>query len=164
MFLRVLARRDDGYHDIQTVILPLDVHDVVTVEPARGLDVVVTGPRAGELAGTGGESLVERAARAWAAAVGRPEPGARIAVDKRIPVAAGLGGGSADAAATILALDELHGTGLDTEARLGVAAAVGSDVPALVMGGPVYAHGRGTAVTQVHAQTTTWVIAPLRSR
>ena len=160
VFLRVLGSRDDGYHDIQTVILPLDLHDVVTVEPATGLEVVVTGPRAEDLAGTGGESLVERAARVWAEAVGRPEPGARIAVDKRIPVAAGLGGGSADAAATILALDELHATGLDAEAQLGIAAAVGSDVPGLVLGGPVYADGRGTAVTAVHAQTTTWVIAP----
>ena len=80
---------------------------------------------------------------AWAAATGRPDPGARITVEKRIPVAAGLGGGSADAAATILALDELHGTDLDAETQLGIAAAVGSDVPALLLGGPVYAAGRG---------------------
>ena len=132
VFLRVLGRRADGFHDIQTVILPLDLHDVVTVEPADALEVVVTGPRAAELAD--GETLVERAALAWAAAVGRPDPGARITVDKRIPIAAGLGGGSADAAATILALDELHGTDLDAEAQLGIAAAVGSDVPALTSG------------------------------
>jgi len=160
VFLRVLGRRDDGYHDIQTLIVPLDLHDLVTVEPADGLEIGVAGARAGELADAGGDSLVERAARAWAEATGRAEPGARITVDKRIPVAAGLGGGSADAAAAILALDELHGTGLDTETQLGVAAAVGSDVPALLLGGPVYADGRGTDVTSVHAQTTTWVLAP----
>ena len=158
VFLRVLGRREDGFHDLQTVILPLDLHDVVTIELAEVLEVVVAGPRAAELAG--GETLVERAALAWAAAVGLPDPGARITVEKRIPIAAGLGGGSADAAATILALDELHGTDLDTEAQLGIAAAVGSDVPALILGGPVYAAGRGELVTPVHAVTSHWVIAP----
>jgi len=159
IFLRVLSRREDGYHDIQTVILPLDLHDVITVEPADGLEIVVGGSRAAELTRAGGESLVARAAHAWADVTGRA-PGARITVDKRIPVSAGLGGGSADAAATILALDELHGTGLDTEAQLGIAAAVGSDVPALLLGGPVYADGRGERITSMHAQTTSWVIVP----
>jgi 4-diphosphocytidyl-2-C-methyl-D-erythritol kinase len=159
VFLRVLGRRVDGYHEIQTVILPVDLHDVVTVESAAHLEVVVTGPRAGDLACAGGESLVARAAEEWTAATGL-EPAARITVDKRIPIAAGLGGGSADAAATILALDELHGTGLSTEARLGIAAAVGADVPALVLGGAVFAAGRGERVTQIHAQTTNWVITP----
>ena len=160
VFLRVLGRRDDGYHDIETLILPLDLHDVITVEPADGLEVVVTGARADELAAAGGESLVERAARAWAEATGRGDVGARITVDKRIPVAAGLGGGSADAAATILALEELHGTDLPTVTQLGIAAAVGSDVPALLLGGPVYAAGRGELVTPVHGVTSHWVIAP----
>jgi len=123
-------------------------------------NVTVTGPRAGELAHAGGEALVERAARAWAHETGREAPGATITVDKRIPVAAGLGGGSADAAAAILALDELQGTDLATETLVGIAAAVGSDVPALLLGGPVYADGRGDRVTSVHAQTTHWVVVP----
>ena len=160
VFLRVLGARDDGYHDIETVILPLELHDVVIAEHADGFAVAVTGPRAGELAHAGGEALVERAARAWAHETGRQAPGATITVDKRIPVAAGLGGGSADAAATIRALDQLHGTDLSTETLLGIAAAVGSDVPALLLGGPVYADGRGDRVTPVHAQTTHWVVVP----
>ena len=160
VFLRVLGVREDGYHDIETVILPLELHDVVTAETADGFGVSVTGPRAGELAHAGGEALVERAARAWAHETGREAPGATITVEKRIPVAAGLGGGSADAAATIRALDQLHGTDLPTETLLGIAAAVGSDVPALLLGGPVYADGRGDRVTPVHAQTTHWVVVP----
>ena len=160
VFLRVLGVREDGYHDIETVILPLELHDVVTAEAADGFGVTVTGPRAGELAHAGGEALVERAARAWAHETGREAPGATITVDKRIPVAAGLGGGSADAAAAILALDELQGTDLATETLVGIAAAVGSDVPALLLGGPVYADGRGDRVTSVHAQTTHWVVVP----
>ena len=160
VFLRVLGVREDGYHDIETVILPLELHDVVTAETADGFGVTVTGPRAGELAHAGGEALVERAARAWAHETGREAPGATITVEKRIPVAAGLGGGSADAAAAILALDELQGTDLATETLVGIAAAVGSDVPALLLGGPVYADGRGDRVTSVHAQTTHWVVVP----
>jgi 4-diphosphocytidyl-2-C-methyl-D-erythritol kinase len=160
VFLRVLGAREDGYHDIETVILPLELHDVITAEPADGFAVQVAGPRAGELARAGGEDLVERAARAWAHEIARESPDATITVDKRIPVAAGLGGGSADAAATILALDELHGTDLDTGTLVGIAAAVGSDVPALLLGGPVYAEGRGDRVTSVHAQTTHWVVVP----
>ena len=114
----------------------------------------MTGERADELTSHGGESLVARAAHAWSSTAGVGAPRARITVDKRIPVAAGLGGGSADAAATILALDELHGTALGPDALLEAAAAVGSDVSALVLGGPVFAEGRGDRVVPVHAVTT----------
>ena len=160
VFLRVLGRREDGYHDIQTVILPLELHDRITVEEADGFEVLVEGPRAEELDGAGGDALIGRAAHAWASAAGLDAPRARLTLDKRIPIAAGLGGGSADAAATILALDELHGTDLPRETLLGIAAAVGSDVPALLLGGPIYADGRGDRVTPVHGQTTHWVIVP----
>ena len=160
VFLRVLGTRPDGYHDIETVILPLELHDVVTTEPAEGFGISIVGPRAAELLRAGGEALVERAARAWAHEANREAPNATITVDKRIPVAAGLGGGSADAAATILALDQLHGTDLPPETLLGIAATVGSDVPALLLGGPVHASGRGDRVTSVHAQTTHWVVVP----
>ncbi len=160
VFLRVLGRREDGYHDIQTVILPLEPHDRITVEEADGFEVIVEGPRAEELDAAGGDSLIGRAAHAWASAAGLDAPRARLTLDKRIPIAAGLGGGSADAAATILALDELHGTDLSRETLLAIAASVGSDVPALLLGGPVYADGRGDQVTAVHGQTTHWVIVP----
>ena len=123
-FLRVLGRRDDGFHEIQTAVLPIELHDVVTVEEHDGLVIEVTGDRADELEGAGGESLVGRAADAWARVARVAAPRARITVDKRIPVAAGLGGGSADAAATILALDELFGTRLAPEILLQAAAAV----------------------------------------
>ena len=160
-FLRVLGPREDGFHDIQTAILPIELHDVVTVEEHDVLVIEVTGERAEELEGAGGESLVGRAAHAWASVAGVGAPRARIVIEKRIPVAAGLGGGSADAAATILALDELFGTGLAPEAMLEAAAAVGSDVCALVHGGPVFADGRGEHVLALHAPTSHWVVRPL---
>ena len=160
-FLRVLGSREDGFHDIQTAILPIELHDLVTVEKHDVLVVEVTGERAEELEGAGGESLVGRAAHAWSSAVGVGAPRARIVIEKRLPVAAGLGGGSADAAATILALDELFGTALTPEAILEVAAEVGSDVCALVHGGPVFADGRGEHVLALHAPTSHWVVRPL---
>ena len=160
VFLRVLGRRDDGYHDIQTAILPLELHDVVTVEPADELEVAVVGERAHEL-GEAGESLSGRAAHAWATAARVGAPRALITIEKRIPVAAGLGGGSADAAATLLALDELFGSPLSPEAMVEAASTVGSDVPALLAGGPVFAEGRGERVVPLHAVATHWVMLPL---
>ena len=159
VFLRVLGRRDDGYHDIQTAILPLELHDFVAVEPADDLEVVVVGERAHEL-DEGGDSLAGRAAHAWATAAGVGAPRARVTIDKRIPVAAGLGGGSADAAATILALDELFGSSLTDEALLVAGATVGSDVPALLSNEPVFAEGRGDRILPLHTVTTHWVVRP----
>ncbi|HTG47603.1 MAG TPA: 4-(cytidine 5'-diphospho)-2-C-methyl-D-erythritol kinase [Actinomycetota bacterium] len=161
VFLRILRRREDGYHDVETLLLPIALHDVVTVEAAAELEVVVTGERAGELADRGGESLVAHAARVWSSAAGVGAPRARITVDKRIPVAAGLGGGSADAAAAILALEELAGGRLDDATLLELAAEVGSDVPPLLLGGPVFAHGRGDRCVSVHATGTHWAVRPL---
>jgi 4-diphosphocytidyl-2-C-methyl-D-erythritol kinase len=161
VFLRILGARDDGYHDIQTAILPLELHDLVTVEEADELQVVVAGEGADALAAAGGESLAGRAAHAWATAAGVGAPRARITIEKRIPVAAGLGGGSADAGATLLALDELFGSALAPEALAEAASTVGSDVPALLVGGPVFADGRGERVVPLHAVTTHWVVLPL---
>ena len=86
--------------------------------------------------------------------------GAEIRITKRIPVAAGLGGGSADAAATLLALNELWGGGLDRDALLSIGEQIGSDVPAMLAGGPVMMRGRGERIAPVHALTTWWVVKP----
>ena len=141
--------RDDGKHELVTVYQRVGMSDRIDLTPAAQLRVD----------GFPGDTLVREALEALAARAG-VEPRWHATIEKRLPVAAGLGGGSADAAATILALDELHGTGLPTETLLGIAAAVGSDVPALLLGGPVYADGRGDRVTPVHAQTTHWVVVP----
>jgi 4-diphosphocytidyl-2-C-methyl-D-erythritol kinase len=162
VFLRVLGRRDDGYHDVETLLLPISLADQVTVEPAGELTVSIEGPAAEGVPPDDG-NLAIRAARALAAEVGAggsEAPGARITIEKRIPVAAGLGGGSADAAATLLLLDELWavGSGRDGLARL--AAEIGSDVPALLLGEPAYAEGRGERVAPVLVQSTTWIVKP----
>lgn len=161
VFLRVLGRRDDGYHDIETLLFPISLADDVTVESADGLTVSIEGPAADGVP-PDDANLALRAARALAAEIaetrGAEPPGARITIEKRIPVAAGLGGGSADAAATLLLLDELWavGSGRDGLARL--AAEVGSDVPALLLGEPAYAEGRGERVSPVLVLSTTWAV------
>jgi 4-diphosphocytidyl-2-C-methyl-D-erythritol kinase len=154
-FLRVLGRRDDGDHDVETVLLPLELHDLVTIEPATGFSVRVDGPRAEELERAGGESIVTRAVEAYAAATGLSYDVA-VVIEKRIPVAAGMGGGSADAAAVLRGLARLHGTA--ASALPAIAATVGADVPALLRPAPCFADGRGDRVVEIHAVTTQWAV------
>jgi 4-diphosphocytidyl-2-C-methyl-D-erythritol kinase len=156
----VLGRRDDGYHDVETLLLPISLADHVTVETADKLTLSLEGPAA-EGVPADDTNLALRAARALAAEAGGAQTrGARITIEKRIPVAAGLGGGSTDAATTLLLLDELWGTGMGRDGLARLAAEVGSDVPALLLGEPAYARGRGEIVEPVLLQTTTWVVKP----
>jgi 4-diphosphocytidyl-2-C-methyl-D-erythritol kinase len=160
VFLRVLGVREDGYHELESLVLPLSLADTVEVEEAARLDVDVTGdPRLAAAAGAGGMNLGLVAALALAASAGVTR-GATIRITKRIPVAAGLAGGSADAAAVLRALDQLWGCGLGSEALMEIAERVGSDVPALVAGGPVMMRGRGERVEPVDVAPTWWVIRP----
>lgn len=174
VFLRVLGRRDDGFHDIESIVLPISLHDVVTVTESGtgeagdagtgGISLQVEGePELTRLVPTElSDNLAGRAALALAERKGL-DAGALdvvLRIHKRIPVAAGLGGGSADSAATLLALSELWGCGLDQRALLELGANVGSDVPAMLAGEPVLAAGRGERVTPVHTATTWWVLKP----
>ncbi len=159
VFLRILGKRDDGYHEIESLVLPVDLADTVSVKAATGLKVEVTGVLAGQVE-AGGINLALVAALGLAEACEATSAGAAVEIVKRIPVAAGLGGGSADAAATIHALNELWGCGLDLEALLGVGERVGSDVPALILGGPVVVRSRGDHVEPVTMQPTFWAVRP----
>jgi 4-diphosphocytidyl-2-C-methyl-D-erythritol kinase len=118
----------------------------------------VTGERAEDVP-QGEENLVVVAARALAERAG-VDRGAALLLAKQIFVAAGLGGGSADAAAALRALDRLWGLGLGVEGLAPVAASVGSDIPALLPGGPVLARGRGDVVEAVELPATWWVLVP----
>ncbi len=160
VFLRVVRRRRDGYHEIESLVLPVSLADRVTVRPADRLDVKVRG--AERLAGAvpaGGLNLALVAALAIAD-VCEHGGGALIEIDKRIPVAGGLGGGSADAAATILALNELWRCGLDDDALAEVGARVGSDVPAMLARGPVLVSGRGDRTRPARVAPLWWVVVP----
>lgn len=146
LYLRVVGRRDDGYHLLDTLIGFCDLADTITVAPAGDLTLHVDGPLAPALAAEPPESnLVLRAARALAGRAGIA-PKAAISLTKRIPVAAGLGGGSADAAATLLALVELWRVAMPQEALFDLAAALGADVPMCLVGRLAQVSGVGDRV------------------
>jgi 4-diphosphocytidyl-2-C-methyl-D-erythritol kinase len=157
VFLRVRERRSDGYHEIESLVQPITLADGVrAAHRDHGFGLTLAGDRAAEVP-PGDENLVLRAARALAADTGESR-GANLTLVKTIPVAAGLGGGSADAAATLRALDRLWGYGLPVERLAPVAAEVGSDVPALLSGGPTLIGGRGERLEGVTVARTWWVL------
>jgi 4-diphosphocytidyl-2-C-methyl-D-erythritol kinase len=154
LHLGVGPLRDDGYHELTTVYHAVGLFDEITARPADTLALTMDGEGAGELA-LDGTNLVIRAVHALAAATGR-QPHARLHLRKQIPLAAGLAGGSADAAATLVACDTLWGTGLSREDLARVAAGLGSDVPFLVLGGTALGLGRGERVSPVLAPGRAW--------
>ncbi len=135
--LEVLGRRDDGYHDIVTIMQTVDLADVITISASERLEVDCDDA---DLSGR--QNIVWDAAVALAANAGIV-PRARIEVEKRIPTAAGLGGGSADAAAALRGLNRFWDLGLSDGELLAVASKLGSDVPFLVTGGTALGTGRG---------------------
>jgi 4-diphosphocytidyl-2-C-methyl-D-erythritol kinase len=140
--LAVLGRRADGYHEIATVMQAVDLYDRLTVEPADALSLVTDDPALP----TDDGNLVLDAARRLRDAAGI-ERGARIRLEKRIPVAAGLGGGSSDAAATLCALNRLWGLGWPRDRLAGLAADIGMDVPFFLgRSGRALGTGRGERI------------------
>lgn len=137
--LHVRGRRDDGYHDIETLFAFLRDGDTVTVEETEADSFTVTGPFAAGLA-DGAGNLVLAARDAFLAAHG-PLPPLAITLDKHLPIASGLGGGSADAAATLRALATLKGVEVAT--LMAMALDLGSDVPACLLGRSAVGEGRG---------------------
>jgi 4-diphosphocytidyl-2-C-methyl-D-erythritol kinase len=146
--------RSDGYHEVTTVYHAIAVFDEITARPADTLALTMDGEGAGELA-LDESNLMIRAVHALALATGRA-PHARLHLRKQIPLAAGLAGGSADAAATLVACDALWGTGFSREDLAAVAASLGSDVPFLVLGGTALGTGRGDQVSPVLAPGHAW--------
>jgi 4-diphosphocytidyl-2-C-methyl-D-erythritol kinase len=136
--LEVLGKRADGYHEISTVLQAIDLFDRLIMEDAEDLSLVTTDPALP----VDDANLVIRAARALGAAAG-VRRGARIALDKRIPVAAGLGGGSSDAAATLVALNRLWGLRWSVGRLTELAVGLGMDVPFFLGRGRALGTGRG---------------------
>lgn len=154
--LRILRRRPDGYHDIESIFVAIDLSDVLHVEPAETLSVecrpeVTLEPE---------QNIVYRAASLYAACFPDDECGAKITVSKRIPTGAGLGGGSGDAAAALLAMAYIngrHGSGATRDQLETLAARCGSDVPFFLHAGTALVTGRGEHVTPIDA-TFPWTV------
>lgn len=148
--LEVLRRRSDGYHEVDTVITTVSLHDTVRLAPlaeAGAVAVEIAGPEAAGIDAQ--DDLGGRAARLLGAAVrdsGGVAPGVQIAITKRVPHAAGLGGGSSDAAAVLRGLHAQWGLDWPLARLEAIAAEIGSDVPFFLHGGTARCHGRGERV------------------
>jgi len=156
--LHVIARRTDGYHELDSLIVFAGCGDELEFTPAKEISLSIEGPFAPALGGAAPEdNLAMRAARRLRAH-GGTTAGARIALHKALPVAAGLGGGSADAAATLQGLNALWGLGAsDTDlARIGLD--LGADVPVCLDGRPSMVGGIGERIAPVPALPPAWLV------
>jgi len=158
--LRCSPRRPDGYHDLTTVFMAVDMADHLTCENLPGrIDVRVYGEGA-HLVPSDGTDLAGRAAALLRARHGHPGLGARLTIDKAIPVAGGMAGGSADAAAALRACNDLWELGLSDDVLMGLAAELGADVPFALLGGVALGVGRGDLLTPLPCHGTyRWVFA-----
>ena len=151
--LEALGRRDDGYHEVATIMQTVDLHDTVRLTHAADITISCNDSA---LAST--ENLAYKAAQLLREESGYAG-GAHISIDKKIPVSAGLGGGSSDAAATLNGLNELWRLGM-TDARLeALAAQLGSDVPFLLKGGTAIGLGRGERIRRLPPANVQWMVA-----
>jgi 4-diphosphocytidyl-2-C-methyl-D-erythritol kinase len=144
--LHVRRRRSDGYHELETIFAFCEDGDCLTAEPAPEISLSITGPFSEGLS-FGPDNLVVRAATALRDVLGFPE-GAALTLDKRLPIAAGIGGGSADAAATLRLLAQLW----DVEIPKSLAESLGADVPACLLSLAVRGDGVGEVLTSLDQQ------------
>lgn len=155
LFLHITGRRADGYHELQTLFQIIDYCDVLhfSIAPDTGTETLhCDNP---ELAGQ--DNLILRAARALRARTGS-HCGATITLEKHIPMGAGLGGGSSNAATTLVALNRLWQTGLNVEELCEIGVGLGADVPLFVKGESAWAEGIGEILTPVHLPQKTYVV------
>ncbi|MEW6726071.1 4-(cytidine 5'-diphospho)-2-C-methyl-D-erythritol kinase [Desulforudis sp. 1088] len=145
--LDVVGVLPDGYHRLETVMQRLALHDILEFAP---LDEEIVLVADGAEVPAGEDNLVVKAARLLARTTGC-RLGARILLEKRIPVSAGLGGGSADAAATLAGLNRLWRLGLEMGQLLGLASGLGADVPFCLAGRTAFAEGKGDVLTELAA-------------
>jgi 4-diphosphocytidyl-2-C-methyl-D-erythritol kinase len=157
--LSVGALQDDGYHDVATAYQAVSLYEDVVAEPADDFTVRFTGPIDASSVPVDGTNLAIRAARMVAERAGY-RGGVALTIDKQVPVAGGMGGGSADAAATLLAVDTLWGTALGRDELLRLAARLGADVPFAFAGGTAVGTGRGDELSPALAKGQFhWVLA-----
>ena len=150
--LEVLGRRPDGYHETASIMQTLTLADTITIEPSESLEVICSEPGL-----EGEDNLAWKAADLLRRETGTAR-GARISIDKNIPVSAGLGGGSSDAAATLVGLNTLWDIEMPHDSLRLLAAGIGSDVPFLVEGGTAIALGRGERVRTLPTAPLPWFV------
>lgn len=152
LFLHIVARREDGYHDLSSLAVFTEFGDQLKISRARDreFELNISGPFADQIS-TGDDNLVLQAARKFFIENQPPGSGVRIALEKNIPVAAGLGGGSADAAATLHGLNRFQQFDLDTHSLQELSRGLGADVSMCVAGAPSWVGGIGDQLSPVPA-------------
>jgi len=159
VFLKVGALLDDGYHDVATAYQAVSLYEDVWATHADDFSVTFTGSIDTSALATDGSNLAIKAAAMLAHRAGYRR-GVHLAIEKHVPIAGGMGGGSADAAATLLACDSLWGTDLSREDLLDLATQLGSDVPFAFTGGTAIGTGRGDQLSPaLAAGSFQWVLA-----
>lgn len=165
IFFKVGSLQQDGYHDVASVYQAVELREQVSIRPAEKWTVTVEGSitdaHLAEVP-TDESNLVVKAAKAVAALadITSPHP-VSFNIHKAVPVAGGMGGGSADAAAAVLAVNEMWCTGISREKLLQVSASLGADVPFAIMGGTAIGVGRGDVLRAIeNVQQLHWVLIP----
>src|SRR6187402_2045125 len=159
VFLKVGALLEDGYHDVAIAYQAVSLYEDVRAYPASDFSVSITGTVELSRVPTDASNIAIRAAQLLAHRTGYRK-GVRLEIDKHVPVTGGMGGGSADAAATLLACDALWGTQLPREEMLSLAAELGADVPFAFTGGTAIGTGRGDLLSPALAKGQfQWVLA-----
>lgn len=155
--LDILGKRPDGYHDLQMVMQSISLCDTVAVETAPGSGEIAVSTQGAELP-SGPENLAWKAAQKFLDDAGLQNISVKVHLDKRIPMQAGMAGGSADAAAVLRGLRTLVCPEFPDERLEIVGAQVGSDVPFCVRGGTALAEGRGERLTNLNAMPHCWIV------
>lgn len=152
--LDVLGKRPDGFHEVEMVMQTIELHDTVLLEESgTGIEVVTDHPLLTE----GNTNIAYRAAKVLIDRL-KINRGLRISIEKRIPVAAGLAGGSTDAAAVLNGINELWGLGLKFEELAQYGAEIGSDIPFCLRGGTAVASGRGEKISPLPEVPEMWMV------
>ncbi|HOO37711.1 MAG TPA: 4-(cytidine 5'-diphospho)-2-C-methyl-D-erythritol kinase [Deltaproteobacteria bacterium] len=158
IYLKVVGRREDGYHELRTIMVPISLFDEIILEPAdAGIHLDAPGCNCADA-----DNLVYKAAALFFEYTGKP-PGISIRVNKHIPIGAGLGGGSSDASSVLLGLNDLFQTNLSTGDLMALAARLGADCPFFILRRPLLMGSRGDEVIQevsLHEREYLLVIPP----
>ena len=144
--LDVLRRRENGYHDVKMIMQTVNIYDTLTLSKKGDAQIVIT-TNTGELP-LNEDNLIYKAAKLLFERTGK-EAGVSIHLDKQIPIAAGMAGGSTDAAATLLGLNELYDLGLNKEELAEIGVKIGADVPYCIYGGTCLSEGIGEVLTKL---------------
>ncbi len=141
--LDVLNKRDDGYHNLKMIMQTLQLHDIITIQEIEsGIEIECEAPYVPTNNSNIAYKAAERVIQKYGLSVG-----VRIKIEKRIPVAAGLAGGSTDAAAVLKGINELFGLGMDQKSLMDIGKTIGADVPYCIVGGTALAEGIGEIIT-----------------